>query len=814
MEDKVTPLRVLLIEDSASDAALLLRQLRKDGLDVQHTRVENAQDLLSALQSQDWDVVISDYHLPQFDAEAALHIVKDYDADLPFIVVSGTVGEDTAVRMMKSGAHDYLLKDKLARLVPAIQREQIEAQIRRERRTALAALEASEERYRRLVDYATDAIFLHDLEGCILDVNDHACVSLGYTRAELLHKTVNEFVVRVPDSSSTHIWQDLSPGTPVNVPAIHRTKDGSLFPVETRLMQFQSKDQPLVLAVARDISERKRAEEQLRLSAEVFEYSREAILITNRAGRIISSNRAFAEMTGYAQTEILGKTMRDLSSSRQDVAFFQQMGDSIRQSGHWSGEFWGRKKDGVIFPVWLSMVLVKDTNGQTRHYICVANDISEFKYAEQRIYYLAHFDVLTDLPNRAMLREWMTSALSQAHYNHEEMAVLFVDVDHFKNVNDTLGHHSGDLVLAAMAKRLKTNVSSTDLVARMGGDEFVLVLPNIGVDGAVDAAQRIAASLIEPLTIDQHRINVTISIGIGIYPHDGQTMDVLVKNADAALYHAKMLGRNNYQFFTEQMNIAAAERRLLETGLHQAIARNELELYYQPQVDVKTGQVVGAEALLRWHHPELGMILPDRLIPVAENTGLIVSIGEWVLRTACLQNADWQRRGFLPLVVSVNLSALQIRQNSFQRMVQDALACSGLAPQYLELELTESLLMESANTTMSNMQQLTQIGVRLSVDDFGTGYSNLSYLRRFPLAKLKIDRSFVREAPSNNGDVAIVRAVIGLAHTLNLKVIAEGVETREQYDFLRDEGCDQIQGFFFARPRPAADLFNMLNKPN
>lgn len=814
MEDKVTPLRVLLIEDSASDAGLLLRQLHKAGLDVQHTRVENAQDLLSALRSQDWDVVISDYHLPQFDAEAALRIVKDHDADLPFIVVSGTVGEDTAVRMMKSGAHDYLLKDKLARLVPAIQREQTEAQIRRERRTALAALEASEERYRRLVDYATDAIFLHDLEGRILDVNDHACISLGYTRAELLHKTVNEFVVRVPDSSSTHIWQDLSPGTPVNVPAIHRTKDGSLFPVETRLMQFHSKGQPLVLAVARDISERKRTEEQLRLSAEVFEYSREAILITNRAGRIISINRAFAEMTGYAQTEILGKTMRDLSSSRQDVAFIQQMGDSIRQSGHWSGEFWGRKKDGVIFPVWLSMVLVKDTNGQTRHYICVANDISEFKYAEQRIYYLAHFDVLTDLPNRAMLREWMTSALSQAHYNHEEMAVLFVDADHFKNVNDTLGHHSGDLVLAAMAKRLKTSVSSTDLVARMGGDEFVLVLPNTGVDGAVDAAQRIAASLIEPLTIDQHRINVTISIGIGIYPHDGQTMDVLVKNADAALYHAKMLGRNNYQFFTEQMNIAAAERRLLETGLHQAIARNELELYYQPQVDVKTGQVVGAEALLRWHHPELGMILPDRLIPVAENTGLIVSIGEWVLRTACLQNADWQRRGFLPLVVSVNLSALQIRQNSFQRMVQDALACSGLAPQYLELELTESLLMESANTTMSNMQQLTQIGVRLSVDDFGTGYSNLSYLRRFPLAKLKIDRSFVREAPSNNGDVAIVRAVIGLAHTLNLKVIAEGVETREQYDFLRDEGCDQIQGFFFARPGPAADLFNMLNKPN
>ena len=814
MEDKVTPLRVLLIEDSASDAGLLLRQLHKAGLDVQHTRVENAQDLLSALRLQDWDVVISDYHLPQFDAEAALRIVKDHDADLPFIVVSGTVGEDTAVRMMKSGAHDYLLKDKLARLVPAIQREQTEAQIRRERRTALAALEASEERYRRLVDYATDAIFLHDLEGRILDVNDHACISLGYTRAELLHKTVNEFVVRVPDSSSTHIWQDLSPGTPVNVPAIHRTKDGSLFPVETRLMQFHSKGQPLVLAVARDISERKRTEEQLRLSAEVFEYSREAILITNRVGRIISINRAFAEMTGYAQTEILGKTMRDLSSSRQDVAFIQQMGDSIRQSGHWSGEFWGRKKDGVIFPVLLSMVLVKDTNGQTRHYICVANDISEFKYAEQRIYYLAHFDVLTDLPNRAMLREWMTSALSQAHYNHEEMAVLFVDADHFKNVNDTLGHHSGDLVLAAMAKRLKTSVSSTDLVARMGGDEFVLVLPNTGVDGAVDAAQRIAASLIEPLTIDQHRINVTISIGIGIYPHDGQTMDVLVKNADAALYHAKMLGRNNYQFFTEQMNIAAAERRLLETGLHQAIARNELELYYQPQVDVKTGQVVGAEALLRWHHPELGMILPDRLIPVAENTGLIVSIGEWVLRTACLQNADWQRRGFLPLVVSVNLSALQIRQNSFQRMVQDALACSGLAPQYLELELTESLLMESANTTMSNMQQLTQIGVRLSVDDFGTGYSNLSYLRRFPLAKLKIDRSFVREAPSNNGDVAIVRAVIGLAHTLNLKVIAEGVETREQYDFLRDEGCDQIQGFFFARPGPAADLFNMLNKPN
>lgn len=812
MEHKGAPLKILLIEDSASDAGLLLRELRRGGLDVQHTRVECAVDLVNALQSQEWDVVISDYHLPQFDAEAALRIVKDFDADLPFIVVSGTVGEDTAVRMMKSGAHDYLLKDKLARLVPAIQRERDEAQMRRERRTALAALEASEERYRRLVDYATDAIFLHDLNGNILDANDHACVSLGYTREELLTKNVSDIVVRTLDSNAPQAWRDLEPGQPMNVSAIQRTKAGDLFHVEARLLQFQSKGQPMVLAVARDVSERKRAEEQLRLSAEVFERSREAILITDRAGRIISVNRAFAEMTGYSQDEILNKTMKSLSSSRQNDFFFRQMGDSIRQLGHWQGEFWGRKKDGMVFPVWLSMVIVKGDNDQTRHFICVANDISEFKYAEQRIYYLAHFDVLTDLPNRAMLRERMTATLIQAENHQEEVAVLFIDVDHFKSVNDTLGHHSGDMVLATVAKRLKASVNGTDIVARMGGDEFVLVMPKTGIDSALTAAQNITAALSEPLVVDQHRLHVTASIGIGIYPHDGRTMEVLIKNADAALYHAKTLGRNNYQFFTEQMNIAAGERRMLEAGLRQAIERNELELYYQPQVDVKTGRVVGAEALLRWHHPELGMILPDRLIPVAENTGLIVPIGEWVLRTACLQNADWQRRGFPPLVVSVNLSALQIRQNSFQRMVQDALTCSGLSPHYLELELTESLLMESANATMSNMTQLTQIGVRLSVDDFGTGYSNLSYLRRFPLAKLKIDRSFVREAPHNNGDVAIVRAVIGLAHNLNLKVIAEGVETREQFDFLRAEGCDQIQGFYFARPRPASELFHALSR--
>lgn len=810
MQDQSTPLHLLMIEDSPSDAGLLLRELRRGGFDVYYTRVEAASELIEALGRQDWDVVISDYHLPQFDAGAALPIVKQHDVNLPFIVVSGTVGEDTAVRMMKSGAHDYLLKDKLARLVPAVQRELAEARIRRERHTALAALEASEERYRRLVDYATDAIFLHDLDGRIIDANEHACSSLGYTRIDLLQKNMDDLVPRVLDAPSKHVWHDLTPGVPVNVSAVHRRRDGSTLYVETRLMSFLSKGQPMVLAVARDISERKRAEEQLRLSAEVFERSREAILITDRAGRIVSINRAFIEMTGYTEKDILGQTMRYLSTSRQDADFFAAIGEGIRQDGHWQGEFWGRKKGGGHFPVWLSIVLVKDEHQQTRHYICVANDISEFKYAEERIYYLAHYDVLTDLPNRAMLRERMPVLLSEAQFNQEQVAVLFIDVDRFKSVNDTLGHHAGDNVLATVARRLKSCISSADIVARMGGDEFVLVLPKTGAERAVDVAQCIVTALNEPLIVEHHRVNATSSIGISIYPHDGQTMETLIKNADAALYHAKTLGRNNYQFFTTQMNIAAAERRLLEHGLLHAIERNELELYYQPQVEVHSGHVVGVEALLRWHHPELGTIMPNRLIPVAENTGLIVPIGEWVLREACLQNARWQAQGLHPIVVSVNLSALQIRQDSFERMVQDALTCSNLAPQYLELELTESLLMESANSTMSNVKELTQIGVRLSVDDFGTGYSNLSYLRRFPLAKLKIDRSFVREAPHNGGDVAIVRAVIGLAHNLNLKVIAEGVETREQLDFLRAEGCDQIQGYFFARPCPASDLQDVL----
>ncbi len=813
MEDNIIsahPLQLLMIEDSPGDAGLLLRELRRGGFEVQYTRVESAIDLTEALHKQSWDIVISDYHLPQFDAGAALPIVKLHDDNLPFIVVSGTVGEDTAVRMMKSGAHDYLLKDKLARLVPAVQRELSEARIRRERYAALAALEASEERYRRLVDHATDAIFLHDLDGKIIDVNEHACRSLGYSRLELLQKYVDDIVLRVLDAPSEHVWRDLLPGVPMNISALQCRKDGSTFHSETRLMSFLSKGQPMVLAVARDVSERKRAEEQLRLSAEVFEHSREAILITDRAGRIMSVNRAFMAMTGYANEDILGRTMRYLSANRDEGNFFALVGESIRQTGHWQGEFRGRKKNGNTFPVWLSIVLVKDENSQTRHYICVANDMSEFKHAEERIYYLAHYDVLTDLPNRVLLREWMSNILTAAQNDQDEAAILFVDVDRFKNVNDTLGHHTGDGVLAAMARRLKNCIGAADMVARMGGDEFVLVLTKTGADRAADIAQRIVAALNEPLIVDHHRINVTGSIGISIFPHDGQNMDALVKNADAALYHAKTLGRNNYKFFTEQMNVAAAERRLLEHGLMHAIERKELELHYQPQVEVGSGRVVGVEALLRWHHPELGIIMPNRLIPVAENTGLIVPIGEWVLREACLQNARWQAQGLPPIVVSVNLSALQIRQDSFERMVQDALNCSTLAPQYLELELTESLLMESANSTMSNVKQLTQIGVRLSVDDFGTGYSNLSYLRRFPLAKLKIDRSFVREAPHNNGDVAIVRAVIGLAHNLNLKVIAEGVETREQYDFLEAEGCDQIQGYFFARPRPAVDLLDVI----
>ncbi len=557
---------------------------------------------------------------------------------------------------------------------------------------------------------------------------------------------------------------------------------------------------------------RSEAEAKVQLAAKVFEHSKEGIMVSDADGNIVSVNHGFTEITGYSQQEVLGKNPALLASGRHDRGFFAAMWESVLTLGSWQGEVWNRRKSGVIYPAWLTITCMRNEAGEVSNYIGIFSDISERKMAEERIQHLAHYDALTDLPNRVLFRDRLEQAIIKSQRSNEKLAVIFLDLDRFKQINDTLGHSVGDRLLQVVATRLLECVRGQDTVSRQGGDEFLVMLPGATPEGAAMVAQKMLMALAAPCLIDGHDLRVTPSIGISMYPEDAKDIDALVKLADVAMYHAKDLGRNNYQFYTESLNATAFERLSLESGLRMALERNEFLLHYQPQVDLASGRVIGCEALIRWKHPEYGMVSPARFIPVAEESGLIIEIGEWVLREACRQLRAWQDAGHTSLVMAVNMSALQFRKPGLEEVVLKALNDAGVLAQSLELELTESILMHGIDTTLATLQKFAALGLQLSIDDFGTGYSSLSYLKRFPIHKLKIDQSFVRDIATDVNDAAIVRTIVLMAHSLNLRVIAEGVETNEQQAFLREAGCDEIQGYLFSRPLPAEGFEALLGE--
>ena len=552
-----------------------------------------------------------------------------------------------------------------------------------------------------------------------------------------------------------------------------------------------------------DITNRKRAEDQLRLAGEVFQSSGEAIVITDAAMRIVSVNPAFSTVTGYSADEAVGQTPYSLSTGIRSQERDGEIWARVWEDGYWQGEVWDRRRNGDVYPKWLTVSVVRDANGRPVNYIEIFSDVSERKEREERVQHLAHHDFLTDLPNRVLLNDRTTQAISLAERNGSQVAVMFLDLDRFKNVNDSLGHTIGDKLLQEVARRLRSSMRASDTVSRLGGDEFVILIPDMA-DAADVArtAQKVLDAVSQPYSIDGHELVTTPSVGISVYPNDGRDVETLLKNADAAMYHAKESGRNNYQFFTQDMNTRALERLSLERSLRRAVERGELRLHYQPQYDVRTGEIVGVEALIRWEHPDLGLIPPGKFMVFAEDTGLILPVGEWVLREACRQNRAWQVQGLPPVRVAVNISALQFRNSGFALRVQAALKDAGLDSRWLGLEVTESVLMQEqdADRVTDSLEQLKSLGLELAIDDFGTGYSSLSYLKRFPIDKLKIDQSFVRDITSDKDDAAITSAIIGLTRNLGMRTIAEGVETREQLEFLQEHGCDEAQGFLFSRP--------------
>ena len=555
----------------------------------------------------------------------------------------------------------------------------------------------------------------------------------------------------------------------------------------------------------RDITQRLADEARLQLAAKVFESSTDAIFITDHQQCIISTNPSFERLSSYTEKEMIGITPHDFFSREGNTEAVKQLLEELEINGYWEGELWNRRKNGHAYLCMISLVRVQDEFGKTVHTIGFFKDRTENHTAKQKIEELAFSDVLTGLPNRLLLSERIKQSVTFSSRNNTSFALLFLDLDHFKQINDSLGHPFGDKVLIEVTERLKRCIRQVDTAARLGGDEFVLLLHQADAGGAEICARRVLQELNTPFSIDGMNFTVTCSIGIALFPHDGDNMDDLIKNADSAMYHVKERGRSDFRFYQRQMNIGLLSRMKIDHAMRLALENDGFRLHYQPLVDIESQQVFGAEALIRWHDTDMGDVSPARFIPIAEETGVIIAIGDWVMKTAIKQAALWHRRGE-HLSISVNVSALQFQQTDFVSTVASALQEADLPADRIELELTESILIRDVEETLKKLKALADLGVKMSIDDFGTGYSSLSYLKRFPINKLKIDRSFVMHLPDDESDIAIVTAIVSLAHALKLRVIAEGVENAAQRDLLKTLHCDELQGFLYDRALPIAEF--------
>ncbi len=639
----------------------------------------------------------------------------------------------------------------------------------------------------------------------------------GYDVEELLG---NDSRILAPSSFHREmVPEDLADMTSWSRESINCRKDGSLFPVRVTsdtVKEFKDDgwNTTAIVTTCEDISERKRSEGILRLRQRVIEFSSNGIMVTDCSlpdNPIIYVNPAFERITGYTSEEVLGINMHFLLGDEYDQSKFMEICTALHELREGNAVLRNYRKDGRLFWNNLSVSPVHDEAGEVTHFVWEITDVTDRERHEELLEYQANHDALTGLPNRYLLEDRLNQALANARRYNLMVAVLFIDLDNFKFVNDSLGHALGDRLLMIEADRLLNSIRSGDTVARYGGDEFVVVLTNVErSEYAAIVAQNIQDLIAIPLVIDEHELGISCSIGISLYPTDGHDLDSLLKNADAAMYRAKDHGRNSFKFYTREMNDRVVERMTIERYLRNALKLKELEVYYQPQVDLGSGRIIGVEALLRWKSREMGLILPDRFIPLAEETGLIVPIGEWVLKTCCEQNKAWQDAGLQPLVMSINLSARQIHKRNLTEVIDRILFESGLEARFLELEIVESMVMQDVEHAETTMREMKERGVMLAMDDFGTGYSSLSYLKRFPFDKLKIDLSFVKEIILDHESAAIVRTIIAMAHSLNLRVIAEGVETKEQLEYLRLHGCDEIQGYYFSQAVPAAEFEQML----
>ncbi|MBI6601519.1 MULTISPECIES: bifunctional diguanylate cyclase/phosphodiesterase [Pseudomonas] len=666
-------------------------------------------------------------------------------------------------------------------------------------------LQTSEEKFAKAFHASPDGLLLsRQRDGLLIEFNEGFSRLTGFTAATSIDQTALELGIWVDLNERKHLLELMRRDGFVRDFICHiRRADGLIRLCELSSRPLPIGDEACMLTIARDITERQLMQEKLQQAATVFESTAEGVLITDTRQNIIAVNRAFSEITGYSEAEALGQTPRLLASGLHDSAFYAAMWHQLTSHGHWQGEISNRRKSSELYPSWLTISAVRNRENVVTHFVAVFADISSLKLAQARLDYQAHHDPLTGLPNRTLFENRLQAALNGHQQTGKQGAVLFLDLDRFKHINDSLGHPVGDLLLKGIALRLKEQLRDIDTVARLGGDEFIILLPGLQHEGdAEHLANKLLACFTPPFQAGEHEFFISASIGTSLYPQDGTDVATLVKNADAAMYRSKAKGRNRVECYTRDLTVQAKERVALEHELRRAIERNECSLYYQPKLCLKTHALIGAEALIRWHHPTFGDVPPEHFIPLAEENGMILQIGDWVLEQACRQLHAWQGTfdDFGPL--SVNLAGAQLRHPNLLPRIEQLLHDYRLEPGCLQLEITENFIMSQAEEALDVLHELKRLGVQLAIDDFGTGYSSLSYLKRLPLDFLKIDQSFVRGLPDDPHDVAIVRAIIALGHSMQFTIIAEGVENPAQQAFLADEGCEQMQGYIVSLPLP------------
>ncbi len=668
----------------------------------------------------------------------------------------------------------------------------------------------------QILNSASEGILGLDESNVIIFANPAAAAMTGWSVQELSGRKAEDLLSYLPlggHDPAQPAPSSLMTPAPMSdmVDFMLLRRDGGRFPIEFALSPIEEEGVRVgAVMVFHDVTERRQTDEKLRLASAVFETTAEAIIVLDSAFNITTANPAFTTITGYTLEEMMGQPPRFLADGRHPT-LKEEIRAAIAHTGRWDHEQWSLRKSGDEYAERLSITAVTDQLQRVVRYIVVFSDITQRKLDEERIRYQANYDALTGLPNRALFMDRLTQSITQARRLEQRVGLMFIDLDGFKLVNDTLGHDKGDDLLVEASKRLLTCVRQGDTVARLGGDEFTIIMPNLGdVRNAPMVAQRILSVLEAPFHLDHHEAFVSGSIGISTYPDDAGDSATLLRNADAAMYRAKEQGKANYQFFTAELNAQVSERMIIKNGLSKGMERDEFMLYYQPKCDLASGRFTGVEALLRWRSADMGMVSPVKFIPVMEETGLIGQVGEWALETACRQYREWCNAGHPEMRIAVNLSVRQLRQSNLDEVVRGILERTGVGAEGLELEITESMIMKDSENAVALLRRFTDMGISLAMDDFGTGYSSLSYLKRFPLDTIKIDRSFINDIAYDTDDLEIVRTIIQMGHSLRRRIVAEGVETEEQRQLLRELGCDEMQGYLLSPPVPAFEIDRML----